>query len=75
MITPEQEAEISEDFYMAKLSPEARAKLKAKDKMTSEVVGFAKDHPEDASKLIRTWLTGQAVPPPVGGQSEGGQPE
>jgi len=56
MITPEEEAEISEDFYMAKLSPEARAKLKAKDKMTVEVVKFAKERPEDASKLIRSWL-------------------
>ncbi len=57
MITPDDEAEISEDFYMAKLSPEARAKLKAKDKMTAEVIGFATNNPEDASKLIRTWLT------------------
>lgn len=57
ILTPEEEAEISEDFYMAKLSPEARAKLKAKDKMTAEVVSFTKEHPEEASKLIRTWLT------------------
>lgn len=57
MKIPEPEAEISEDFYIKKLSPEARAKLKAKDRMTADVVEFAKDRPEDTSKLIRSWLT------------------
>lgn len=52
-----EEDEISEDIYIAKLSPEARAKLKAKDKMTSEVVSYSKDNPEDAARLIRSWLT------------------
>lgn len=54
---PEPEEEISEDLFIKKLSPEARAKLKAKDKMTAEVIEFTKQSPEDASKLIRSWLT------------------
>ena len=53
---PEEE-EISEDLFMKKLSPEARAQIKAKDKMTQEVLGVAKEQPEDAARLIRTWLT------------------
>jgi flagellar M-ring protein FliF len=53
----EGEEEIDEDMYIAKLSPEARAKLKAKDKMTEEVINFAKESPENATKLMRSWLT------------------
>ncbi|MFQ5772307.1 MAG: hypothetical protein ACE5HX_17360, partial [bacterium] len=53
-----EEEEISEDIYIRKLSPEARAKLKAKDKMTSDVVNYSKKNPEDAARLIRSWLTG-----------------
>jgi flagellar M-ring protein FliF len=51
------EPEIPEDVYMMKLSPEAKAKLKAKDRMTTEVMNYAKNNPEDAAKLIRAWLT------------------
>jgi len=57
MRVPEPEEEISEDFYIKKLSPEARAKLKAKDKMTADVIEFAKEKPDDTSRLIRSWLT------------------
>lgn len=49
--------EIDEDMYVAKLSPEAQARLKAKDKMTEEVVQYSKDSPENTAKLIRTWMT------------------
>jgi len=58
--TPQQlgpEEELSEDMYIKKLSPEAKAKIKAKDKMTTEVVDYVKGSPEDAAKLIRSWLT------------------
>jgi len=51
------EEEIPEDMYMTKLSPEAKAKLKAKDRMTTEVMNYAKENPEDAAKLVRSWLT------------------
>jgi len=53
------EVDIDSDAFMSKLSPEARAKLKAKDKMTSEVVEYSKDNPEDTAKLLRTWMTPQ----------------
>jgi len=53
----EQEEEIPEDFYMKKLSPEARAKMKAHDRMTSEVIKFAEENPENATKLLRSWIT------------------
>jgi len=42
---------------MAKLSPEAQAKLRAKDQMTTEVVDYSKKNPEDTAKLLRTWMT------------------
>ncbi|MDP8237832.1 MAG: flagellar basal-body MS-ring/collar protein FliF [Candidatus Hatepunaea meridiana] len=50
--------EIAEDMYMKNLSPEAQARLKAKDRMTEAVVSHAKEKPEDAAKLLRSWLTG-----------------
>ncbi len=53
------EADMDSDAFIAKLSPEARAKLQAKDKMTSEVVEYSKDNPEDTAKLLRTWMTPQ----------------
>ena len=54
---PPAEKNVSEDLYMKKLTPEARAKIKASDKMMEEVLGFVKDAPEDASRILRTWLT------------------
>lgn len=53
---PEEET-ISEDLFMRKLSPEARAKMKANDKMTEEVIKFAEENPENATKLLRSWIT------------------
>lgn len=48
--------EIDEDLFIAKLSPEARARLKAKDKMTEEVIHFSKESPDNATKILRSWL-------------------
>jgi len=45
-----------EEKYMAKLSPEAQAKLRAKDKMTQEVIRFAKSNPEAAAQLIKSMI-------------------
>lgn len=56
LMASEEEEDISEDLYIKKLGAEARAKLKAKDKMTSEVVDYTKSNPEDAAKLVRSWL-------------------
>ena len=47
---------LPEDMFMKKLSPEARAKLMANDKMTNEVYQYVSEKPDDAAKLIRTWL-------------------
>ncbi len=55
-LTAPEEESISEDLYMKKLSPEARAKLKANDKMTREVVKFAEENPDNATKLLRSWI-------------------
>lgn len=52
----EPEEEIDEDLYIAKLSPEARAKMKANDKMTRDVIEFAKENPEQVTGLMRAWL-------------------
>lgn len=57
--TQTEENEIPEDIYIKKLSPEARARLKAKDKMTKDVMNYSKENPEGAAKLIRSWLTEQ----------------
>ncbi len=57
ILAPEEGEDISEDIFIKKLSPEARAKIKAKDKMIGEVVNYAKSNPEDSARLIRSWLT------------------
>lgn len=54
---PEEEEEIPEDIFIKKLSPEARAKLKAKRKMLNEVSSFVKEKPEDAAQMIKAWIT------------------
>lgn len=51
------EDEVSEDLFMKKLSPEARAKLRANDRMTEEVIKFAEQSPDNATRLVRSWLT------------------
>ena len=52
----EESSSHSSDIYMAKLSPEAREKLQTKDRMTEDVLEFSKEAPEDAARIIRTWL-------------------
>jgi len=52
-----EEENLPVDIYMKKLTPEARARLMANDKMTKEVIKFTEEHPEDAARLLRTWLT------------------
>ena len=53
----EEDDEIPEDIFIKKLSPEARAKLKANDKMMNSVTTYAKEEPDSAAKIIRSWLT------------------
>ncbi len=55
------EEEVSDDLYMKKLSPEARAKMKASDRMTQEVIEFVEESPDNATKLLRSWITQAGV--------------
>ncbi len=50
-----------EDFYTSKLSPEARAKLKAKQKMLEEMKQTIMSDPQEAANLIRSWLISDQV--------------
>jgi flagellar M-ring protein FliF len=45
-----------DDMYTSKLSPEAKARLKAKHKMFEEIQQHAVEVPEEAADLIRSWL-------------------
>ncbi len=56
-VVEEEDDDISEDIFIKKLSPEARAKLKANDKMMNSVTTYAKEEPDAAAKIIRSWLT------------------
>jgi flagellar M-ring protein FliF len=49
--------EMVTDSFLQKLSPEARAKLEAHDKMTTEVTQFAEENPKEAAQLLRIWTT------------------
>ena len=42
--------------HISTLSLEAEARLKAKDMMTDDINNFVDTHPDNAAKLIRTWL-------------------
>jgi flagellar biosynthesis/type III secretory pathway M-ring protein FliF/YscJ len=49
--------EVTSDAFLSKLSPEARARLETQDRMMKEVLKFVEENPEEASRLIRAWLT------------------
>jgi len=51
--------EVTSDSYLSKLSPEARARLQAQDRMMKEVLKFFEENPEEASQMLRAWLTGK----------------
>ncbi len=55
-VAGEEPAALPEDMFIKKLSPEARAKLQANDKMTQEVYKFVSERPDDATRLIKSWL-------------------
>ncbi|MBO8130557.1 MAG: flagellar M-ring protein FliF [Candidatus Marinimicrobia bacterium] len=55
-IEEEKAIEELEEKYLTKLSPEARAKLRAKDKMTQQVIEYAKKNPEGAAQLIKSLI-------------------
>ncbi len=49
--------EVTTDSGRLKLSPEARALLERQARVMAEVRAFAKDHPKEAGKLLRVWLS------------------
>ncbi len=49
--------EVTSDSYLSKLTPEARARLESQDRMMKDVLKFIKENPEEASRLLRAWLT------------------
>lgn len=54
--TADDELVLVDDFYTSKLSPEARARLKAKQHMYDEVKQQVLARPEDTAELLRAWL-------------------
>lgn len=57
-IEPEaiKEIDIPDDIYAKKLSPEAVARLKTREKIMKEVTGYAENEPEQTMRLLRYWL-------------------
>jgi flagellar M-ring protein FliF len=58
-------AELAEDFYTSKLSGEAKARLKAKEKMYEETKQQVIGQPEEAAELLRAWLAEDQMAAPV----------
>lgn len=50
-----------DDFYTSKLSPEARAKLKAKQAMLEEIKEQVMADPQRAANLLRSWIATEEV--------------
>ncbi|MEM1126010.1 MAG: flagellar basal-body MS-ring/collar protein FliF [Bacteroidota bacterium] len=57
----EEELVLVDDLYTSKLSPEARARLKAKHQMFEDIQKQVLDRPEDAADMIRIWLSAAAA--------------
>ena len=49
--------EVTSDSYLSKLTPEARARLESQDRMMKDVLKFIEENPEEASRLLRAWIT------------------
>ncbi|MFQ5705939.1 MAG: flagellar basal-body MS-ring/collar protein FliF [bacterium] len=56
LLAGEHAIDIQDDIYSKKLSPEAAAKLQARDKVTKDVVSFAEQDPERSARVLRYWL-------------------
>ncbi len=59
-----------DDFYTSKLSPEAKAKLKAKQKMLEEMKQSIMADPQEAADLIRSWLASDNIEEPEEEETE-----
>ena len=54
----DEEADVSvDDFYTSRLSPEAKARLKAKHLMFEEIKKEVNEKPENAAELLRGWIS------------------
>ncbi len=53
----EEDLILIDDVYTSTLSPEAKARLKAKHKMLADMIDSIKANPEEAANLLRNWLT------------------
>lgn len=54
----EEDMVMIDDIYSSKLSPEAKARLKARHLVYEEIKDHVKQKPEEAADLIRSWLVG-----------------
>lgn len=53
---------VVDDFYTSKLSPDARARLKAKHLMYDEIKKSVNENPDETADLLRSWVSEDAVP-------------
>lgn len=61
-VDDEEDVVMVDDFYTSKLSPEAKARLKAKHLMYEEIKKTVNDQPENTADLLRNWMMEDAVP-------------
>ncbi len=57
----EEEVMLVDDVYTSKLSAQAKARLKAKNKMYEEIQSQVVESPEETAELIRSWLVNDAA--------------
>ncbi len=58
----EEEVVMVDDYYTSKLSPEARARLKAKHLMYEEIKTAVNEHPDNTADLLRNWMMEDSTP-------------
>lgn len=58
----DEEVVMVDDFYTSKLSPEAKARLKAKHLMYEEIKKAVNDNPDNTADLLRNWMMEDALP-------------
>ena len=57
----EEDLILIDDIYTSKLSPEAKARLKAKQKMLEEMKASILENPQEAANLLRGWLASDSM--------------
>ena len=51
----------SPETYLPKLTPEAQAKLAAREEMFQEVLKFTQENPAAACQLLRLWISAEGT--------------